>query len=926
MQTRIFYTALLILLLIPFSLIKAESKGVVTGTVIDSEDNQPIPSAAVWIDELALGDLTDSLGRFTIRDIRSGRYTLRAELIGYKAYIHYDFQVDASDTSRIEITLEPTVLPQGEEQIVVGKKPLLDLNQPSTTRSVDRQELEMIAPEEIKTVIEDQLGVSTLENELHIRGGRTYEGEFLVDGVSISDPMVRQGYSLNLNPDIVEEVRVISGGLSAQYGGATSGVVEILTREGTDIFMGNIEYRTDNFGFGSGFDYDTDNLNLELSGPDPIFSNLLETFGLGDRSYFFVSAGMSISDSYLPYSNSQYSSFHGNTFAPRGDNYWTLFLKWHGWLKDKFKLTVSYNGSVNINQDRAILDTRFRLATYSYGYPFEYQKNLDNYNTFTQFTNQQIIKLETTPQARSGLELVLSRVFTNLHSDVNGKSWDEYVAPVDTLPEIIEISEDSSYYTIEEGDGFWDSGDGDLWYDHFLETYSVALRGRKQLAMNQSMSGGISYEYETLQMTDIFKPYLGEEGLGLNYDIYKVHPSSFAAYFQNRFNFSGAVFDLGVRYDLWIPGKYAEDAALAGESPVIGEEIENMFEDETFTIFGRRARSNFSPRIGISYLLSNNLTLYVNYNRLAKKPPSQYVYARLFTPAQGAYQLFGNPALGYEKVTTIEAGLKYLPSPGRALSVSAYFKDISDYIAATQVQPDPRFPEESYLVYFNLDFAKSQGVEVSYNHSFGQYISGFTDIAVSLAEGERSLPADILRGLEARAEGELFTEVPFDWDVPWQFSVGANINVPEDKNPEFLGIKLPSDWNLYLKYSARAGKRYTPYAEVTDSFGVTQFQPSGETNSEMGPYQSWLNLSFRKYFDMGGYRLSLFFEAENLLDHKNVAIINPLTGEEYKEGDIIPEGGNFFEVPSEGYSLPIWDNPSQFLAPRKLKLGLGVSF
>ncbi|MBD3218202.1 MAG: TonB-dependent receptor plug domain-containing protein, partial [candidate division Zixibacteria bacterium] len=224
MQTKTFYTAFLIFLLIPFSLIRAESKGVVTGTVLDSEDNQPIPSAAVWIDELALGDLTDSLGRFTIRDIRSGRYTLRAELIGYKAYIHYDFQIDANDTSRIEITLEPTVLPQGEEQIVVGKKPLLDLNQPSTARSVDRQELEMTAPEEIKTVIEDQLGVSTLENELHIRGGRTYEGEFLVDGVSISDPMVRQGYSLNLNPDIVEEVRVISGGLSAQYGGATSGV------------------------------------------------------------------------------------------------------------------------------------------------------------------------------------------------------------------------------------------------------------------------------------------------------------------------------------------------------------------------------------------------------------------------------------------------------------------------------------------------------------------------------------------------------------------------------------------------------------------------------------------------------------------------------------------------------------------------------
>ena len=58
MQTKLLYTLFLIFLLTPFTLIRAESKGVVTGTVVDSEDNQPIPSAAVWIDELALGDLS----------------------------------------------------------------------------------------------------------------------------------------------------------------------------------------------------------------------------------------------------------------------------------------------------------------------------------------------------------------------------------------------------------------------------------------------------------------------------------------------------------------------------------------------------------------------------------------------------------------------------------------------------------------------------------------------------------------------------------------------------------------------------------------------------------------------------------------------------------------------------------------------------
>ncbi len=914
------------LLLLCAAQLSAESKGAVSGTVYDSDDGSSLPGVAVWIEELAQGDLTNERGEFLIREIRSGRYTLRADLIGYKSYTHYSFRVEANDIATIEISLEQTVLPHGEEQVVIGDRPLLDLNQPSTSRTIDRRELKLRAPVEISAVIEDQLGVSTLENEIHIRGGRTYEGQFLVDGVSVADPLVRQGYALNLNPEIVQEISVISGGLSAQYGGATSGVIEIFTREGGEQYRANLRYRTDNFAMGAGFDYDTDIVDMEFSGPDPVLSNLLQAFGLGNRSYFFISAGMALSDTHLNYGGKQYSSLWGSSLAPRGDNHWSLFVKWHAWLKDKLKLTVSYNGSVNINQDRAAMDTRFRLATYSYGYPFEYAKNLENYNTFTQFSNQQIFRLESNPRENSTWSVVFSRLFTNLHSDVNGKRWDEYVAPVDTLPETFEISDDSSYYIIDEGDGFWDSGDGDLWYDHYLETWSLAADYQHQFEMKHSMQFGASYDYQTLQMTDIFKPYLGQDGLGLNYDLYKVYPSSFDIYFRNKFNFSGAVFDLGIRYDLWFPGEYAKRAALSGSSPVLGEEIADAFESETFEVLGSRARGVLSPRLGISYLLSNNLTLFVSYNRLAKKPPPQFVYARLFTPAQGAYQLFGNPSLSFEKVTTIEAGIKYLPTPGRAISVSAYFKDISDYIAATQFTPDPLFPELTYLVYFNLDFAESRGVEASIVQDIDPYVRLFADAAVSRADGERSLPADILRGLEGRAEGDLFTNVAFDWDVPWQFSLGANISIPDDDRPRVFGLKLPSDWNLNIRYTAQAGKRYTPYEEVVDSLGLIQYLPSGETNSELGPYRSWLDLTFQKYFAVKKTELTLFVEIENLLDHKNVAIINPLTGEEYKKGDTIPTGGNFFELPPDGYILPIWDYPGQYLAPRKIKLGLGVSF
>jgi outer membrane receptor protein involved in Fe transport len=386
------------------------------------------------------------------------------------------------------------------------------------------------------------------------------------------------------------------------------------------------------------------------------------------------------------------------------------------------------------------------------------------------------------------------------------------------------------------------------------------------------------------------------------------------------------VFDFGVRYDLWFPGKYAEDALANDSISPLTEAIAKEFENETIEIFGRRARSIISPRFGVSNLLTRNLSLFGSYSRFARKPPPQYLYAKLYTPSQSAYQLFGNPALDFEKVTNIEVGMKYLPNPNTAIGISGYLKNIQDYIAATVVSPDPRFPEETYFLYFNLDYATSQGVEIEYIQEYSDVVKLSANCAFSKAKGERALPADILRGLTARSEGEIYNEVMFDWDKPWQFVLKMDINAPRDRDIEFVGIPLPRDWNLGVKFWGQAGKRYTPYRETVDEFGFRVYEATGEINSEIGPWWNGLDFSFQKMFRLGEYNLSVYFEGFNILDHKNVTLINPMTGDVYKEGDTIPRGGNLFELPAPTYELPLWSNPTRYLSPRQLRLGVGVSF
>ncbi len=899
--------------------------GRVKGRVTRAGSTDLLPGAVIKIQELAQGAQSDVNGEYVIKKVKPGRYTIDATLIGYKQVRNYTIDVYAGEDTDLDFVMEETVLPLGSEVIVYGERPLMDPTVPAAIRTIQPREIAHGAVRDLGDILKELPGVVEIDKELHIRGGRTYETQYLIDGVSVTDPLIRRGYGLSLNANSIKELNLYSGGANAEFAQATSGVVEVSTKEGADKLSGSIDYKNDHLMGNSGFNSDI--VVGSLSGPEPLTTKLLKSTGLPGQTFFFWSGNFSLSDTYLPYSKNLYSAtLGGGSFAPRSDNQYSTLLKLTWKISPLAKLSLSHSAAANINQDRSIIETRIRTIDYSYGYAYDYSNILDNYNTFTQKSNQQIVSLDYRLSLARQLRVTASRFFTTLRSEVRGKRWTDYQQPVDNSPDTIIASPDSSYFTIIKGDGFWDSGDGDSWYDHYIENYGLKATYETEVETNYKVKFGVEGERQTVQVLDIFKPWLGESGFGLNYDAYQAKPSTYGMFVQNNLNLQGMVFDFGARYDLWFVGKYAEDALANDSISVLSEVLRRQFDEQTTEVLGRRARGTFSPRFGIANLVSRNLTLFGSYSRFARKPAPQYLYAKLYTPSQATYQLYGNPALDYEKVTNIEVGVKYLPNDKSALGVSGYIKYIGDYIAATAVAPDPRFPDETYFLYFNLDYATSQGVELEYLHDYSDVFSLTANCAFSRARGERSLPADILRGLKARSEGEIYNDVAFDWDKPWQFVVKANFNVPEGMKPSILGMNLPSDWNLNIKAWGQAGKRYTPYKETTDALGFLKYVPDGETNSKIGPWWNSLDLTFQKYFRTAGYTLTIFLEATNVFDHKNVTLINPLTGEEYRTGDTIPKGGNLFELPPLSYELPLWDNPTKYLAPRQIKLGLGVSF
>ena len=195
--------------------------------------------------------------------------------------------------------MEETVLTMDQDVIVVGEKPLVDAEETQSIKSISREEIEVAVIENVKDLVTQQAGVIQSDNAIHIRGGRSYESAFLLDGVSVQDPLAGTGFGLQLSANAIEEVEVITGGFNAEYGQATSGVINVKTSEGGQRYSGSLSYKRDNFGDKSSpHVFNLDVAEANFSGPEPITNYLLPALGLEipGKLSFFASFYMGISD------------------------------------------------------------------------------------------------------------------------------------------------------------------------------------------------------------------------------------------------------------------------------------------------------------------------------------------------------------------------------------------------------------------------------------------------------------------------------------------------------------------------------------------------------------------------------------------------------------------------------------------------------
>ena len=287
----------------------AGSTGKVRGKLINKKDKGSVPFAVVQIDGTSMGAQADPNGEFIIINVPPGIYSITASLNGWQSVRMTNVEVRVDATAEVNFTMEESVV-ETEAQIVVAERDLLRVGETSDMRQITAETIKNMPVSTVSELLKVQVGVVERFGQIHFRGGRSNEVTYVVDGVQVKDPLGGRGavdQAMNISNNVVEDMQIIKGGFDAEYGNATSGIVNITTKAGSSVTTAELEYLTDDFGTNilRKSSNNFDRMEFNLSGPEPLLANnILPKLGINwftDKVFYSVQAAGEKTDDYVSY-------------------------------------------------------------------------------------------------------------------------------------------------------------------------------------------------------------------------------------------------------------------------------------------------------------------------------------------------------------------------------------------------------------------------------------------------------------------------------------------------------------------------------------------------------------------------------------------------------------------------------------------------
>ena len=885
------------------SQLQAGVTGKVSGVVLDSELGEPVVGATVRVVGTNIATQTDMDGEYFIINIPSGKYDLSVSSVGFETVTKIDVRILVDLTTPVDFKISEKTVEIGNKVEVFADNPVIqkDLTASKVIFTADRlAQLPNIVS--IQSVLTNYPGVVIGRDEgLHVRGGRSGQVSYYFDGFSIIDPFVSNS-GIRIMPNALEELSLTSGGYTAEYGEALSGVVSAITREGSSKYKGSFKI----------YEGMTHSYNVKTGEWASLKRN-------GNKSGTVLFSGP------IPYMNSQ-----SNNFSLAGE-----------YLHDPSSLphngAVSYTSTAKFSLQPTPKVRLISNLTYykSSGEVYEhrdandvsYDFNLDGLPSF----DKEAYLFGLSSNYHVNEKMIFSTRFNHFYTytktapehlfDTYWKEWDGYSEDSNgvyngTIDDNNYLNPLGSNYNDEDPinlAGFTTGADYDPTFRRRETKYNaIHLSLVDQINKSHQIKTGI--EYRSYNIKWDYKQFFNTLPYGEKYDSKPMYLSMFL---QDKIEYDFYIINLGLRYD------YRKDN--------ISYRYYSSLEDEVGTMRDAEGTSNFSPRLGVSFPISDKSVMHFNYGVYYQVPKFTYMYTNLQGERESGFPILGNPDLKPEKTTSYEIGFNHLIGSDLRFNVTAYQKDITDLVTTRQLLYSDQTlakgsNDKTITTFQNEDFGSAKGFDIQFEKLPG---SGLLNASISygymIANGNGSSAYDPYYSYITSSTGDTLapvSEFPLDFDQRHTVTAVIDFRVPKNYEAKVFGMQIPTNWGVGFVGNYGSGLPYT----ITDN----KNNRIGERNAGRLPSNLTVDMKLIKHFSVNSdsKRLTFFLEIDNLFDKRN--IINVYTNTGRPDYDAISAtantaaGGTQEEI--DKYNVLFDKDPSHYSKPRTVRAGLEFNF
>lgn len=217
-----------------------DQRGSIEGVVRDAS-GAVLPGATVeaTANGVVSSTVTDSVGLYRFPSLAPGNYRVTANLQGFVAREVVEVRVGLGQMKKVDFALPLAGV--AETVMVTAQTPLVDVRSTSRQANIRAEQVELLPKGRDFTTMVTQAPGANQENKLggiSIDGASAGENRFIIDGIETTN-LVSGTSGKRLISDFVEEVQVKSSGYTAEFGGATGGVINAMTKSGTNEMHGS---------------------------------------------------------------------------------------------------------------------------------------------------------------------------------------------------------------------------------------------------------------------------------------------------------------------------------------------------------------------------------------------------------------------------------------------------------------------------------------------------------------------------------------------------------------------------------------------------------------------------------------------------------------------------------------------------------------